>query len=67
LVIEHRKEALGIGGIADIEDQATLAGGEIELVSVLHSRPPLDDDVGGRLEQADQFLAGRSLGSTSQA
>ena len=41
VAIEHRQEALGIGGIAglddDIEDQAALAGGEIELVSVLHA------------------------------
>src|SRR5208282_1341794 len=43
----------------DIEDQAALTGGEIELVSVLHLTTPLDDDVGVRLEQADQFLAGR--------
>jgi len=63
LAIEHRQEALGIGGIAglddDIEDQAAFAGSQIELVSVLHLTTPLDDDVGVRLEQADQFLAGR--------
>jgi hypothetical protein len=63
LAIEHRQEALGIGGIAglddDIEDQAALTGSEIELVFVLHLTTPLDDDVGVRLEQADQLLAGR--------
>ena len=45
MAIEHRQEALDIGGIAglddDIEDQAALAGGEIELVSILHLTTPL--------------------------
>src|SRR6516165_4385475 len=63
LAIEHRQKALGIGGIAvlddDIEDQAALAGDEVELVSVLHGTTPLDDDIGVWLEQADQLLAGR--------
>jgi len=40
VAIEHRQEALGIGGVAglddDIEDQAALAGDQIELVSVLN-------------------------------
>src|SRR5277367_709447 len=63
LAIEHGQEALGIGRVArlddDIEDQAALAGGEVELVSVLHVTAAFDDDVGMRLEQADQLLAGR--------
>ena len=37
VAIEHGQKALGVGGIAglddDIEDQATLAGGQAELVS----------------------------------
>ena len=40
MAIEHRQEALGIGGVAglddDIEDQAALAGDQVELVSVLN-------------------------------
>ena len=63
MALEHRQEALGIGRIAgfddDIEDQAARAGGQVELVAVLHVAAALDDDVGVRLEQADQLLAGR--------
>src|SRR5207244_10462016 len=40
LAFEHRQEALGIGGVAglddDIQDQAARAGDQVELVSVLH-------------------------------
>ena len=47
---------LGIGGVAglddDIEDQAAVAGDQVELVSVLRVAGTLDDDVGMRLEQA---------------
>src|SRR5271170_638185 len=63
LAIEHGQEAFGVGGIAglddDIEDQTALAGGEVELVSVLHATATFDDDVGVLLEQTDQLLAGR--------
>jgi hypothetical protein len=63
VAIEHRQEALGVGGIAgfddDIEDQPAPAGRQIELVAVLNLTTALDDDVGVRLEQADQFLARR--------
>src|SRR5713226_6869118 len=56
-------KALDIGGVAglddDIEDQAALAGGQVELVSVLNLTAALADDVGMRLEQADELLAGR--------
>src|SRR5205807_6821063 len=62
LPLEHRKEALSIGGVAglddDVEDQAAAAGDQVELVSVLHVAGALHDDVGMRLEQADQLLAG---------
>jgi hypothetical protein len=38
VAIEYRQKALGIGGIAalnnDIEDQAAFAGGQVELVAV---------------------------------
>jgi len=61
VAIEHRQEALGIGGIAalnnDIEDQAAFAGRQVELVAVLDLTTTSDDDVSVRLEQADQLLA----------
>src|SRR6266853_3708246 len=63
LAIEHGQETLGIGRVAglddDIEDQAALAGGQVELVSVLHVAGALDDDISVRLEQAHQLLASR--------
>jgi hypothetical protein len=63
VAVEHRHKALGVGGIAgfddDIEDQPALAGRQVELVSVLNLPAALDDDVGVRLEQADQLVAGR--------
>src|SRR5713101_5143303 len=63
VTLEHGKEALGIGRIAglddDVEDQAAAAGGEVDLVAVTHVAATLDDDVGMRLEQADQLLARR--------
>ena len=63
LAFEHRQEALGVGGVADldddIEDQAAAAGDQVKLVSVLHVTGTLDDDVGMRFEQAYQLLAGR--------
>ena len=63
VALEHGQEALGIGRVAglddEIEDQAALAGGQVELVAVLHVAAAFDDDVGMRLEQADQLLAGR--------
>jgi hypothetical protein len=62
LALEHGQEALGIGGVAglddDIEDQAAGAGDQVELVSVLRVAGTFDDDVGMRLEQADQLLVG---------
>src|SRR5262245_65824260 len=63
MAIEHRHKALGIGRIAgfddDIEDQSAFAGRQVELVSVLNLATAFDDDVGVRLEQADQLLTGR--------
>jgi hypothetical protein len=41
-----------------VEDQAAPAGGQVELVAVLNLAPALDDDVGVRLEQADDLLVG---------
>ena len=63
VAIEHRQEALGIGGIAalnnDIEDQAAFASRQVELVAVLDLTTASDDDVSVGLEQADQLLARR--------
>ena len=63
VAVEHWQEALGIGRVAgfddEIEDQAALAGNEVELVAVLHVAGALDDDVRVRLEQADQFFTRR--------
>ena len=60
VAIEHWQKALGIGGIAvlnnDIEDQAA-AGSQVELVAVLDLTTVSDDDVSVRLEQTDQLLA----------
>ena len=45
LAIEHGQETFGVGGIAslddDIEDQAALAGGEVELCPYCTPRLPL--------------------------
>src|SRR5258708_4774055 len=47
VALEHGKEALGIGRVAglddDIEDQAALAGGQVQLVTVMHLAAALDD------------------------
>src|ERR1700739_1651719 len=63
LAIEHQDKALGIRRIAgfddDIEDQSAFAGRQVELVSVLNLTAAFDDDVGVRLEQADELLTGR--------
>ena len=63
MAIEHRQKAFGVGRVAgfddDIEDQPALAGRQVELVTVLNLTTALDNDVGVRLEQADQLLAGR--------
>jgi hypothetical protein len=55
-----RSASAGLPGFDDeIEDQAALADDQIGLVTVLHVASALDDDVGMRLEEADQLLAGR--------
>jgi hypothetical protein len=45
LPFEHGQEALGVGGVAglddDIEDQATVAGDQVELCPYCTSRAPL--------------------------
>jgi len=55
VAVEHRHEALSVGGNAgfndDIEDQPALAGRQVELVTVLNLTTALDDDVCMWLEQ----------------
>jgi len=62
---EHRHKALGIGRIASFDDgiegQATAPAGEVELMGVVHLAPVLDDDIGMRLEQADDFVRRRHM------
>jgi hypothetical protein len=41
-----------------VEDHAAAAGGQVELVAVLNLAAAFDDDVGVRLEQADDLLVG---------
>lgn len=59
LTLQHGQEPLGIGRIADfdddVEDQATAPARQVDLVAILHVAAALDDDVGVRFEQADQF------------
>ncbi len=63
MALQHRQEASGIGRIAslddDVEDQPAAAGGEVELMAIVGIAATFDDDVGVRLEQADQFLIRR--------
>ena len=62
MALQHGQEPFAIRRIAgfdhQVEDQAAAAGGQVELVSVLNLAPALDDDVGVRLEQADDLLVG---------
>ena len=62
MALEHGQEPVAVGRIAgldhEVEDQAAPAGGQVELVAVLNLAPALDDDVGVRLEQADDLLVG---------
>src|SRR5215213_7827104 len=63
MALQHGQEPVAVGRVAgfdhQIEDQAALAGGQIELVTVLDVAAALNDDVGMGLEQADQLVAGR--------
>src|SRR6516165_9359900 len=62
VALEHRQEALAVGGIAgldhQVEDRAALAGGQVELVAIFNVAAAFDDNVGMRFEQADDLLAG---------
>src|SRR3954464_1798998 len=62
VALQHGQEPFAVGRVAgfdhQIEDQAALAGGQVELVTVMNVAAALDDDVGMGLERADQFVAG---------
>jgi len=59
---KHGQEPVAVRRIAGldhkVEDQAAPASGQVELVAVLNLAAAFDDDVGVRLEQADDFLVG---------
>ena len=63
VALQHRQQAVAVGRVAgldhQIEDHAAPAGGQVEFVAVLGVAAAFDDDIGMRLEQADQLLAGR--------
>ena len=62
MAVEHGQEPFAVRRIAgfdhQVEDQAASAGGQVELVTILNVAGALDDDVGVRLEQADDLLVG---------
>src|SRR5271168_606229 len=62
VAVEHGQEAFAVRRIAgldhQVEDQAAAASGQVELVAVLNLAAALDDDVGVRLEQADDLVVG---------
>ena len=62
VALEHGQKPVAVRRIAGfddkVEDQAASAGGQVELVTVLNIASALDDDVGVRLEQADDLFVG---------
>src|SRR5208283_4214727 len=50
-----------------VEDQAAPAGGQVELVAIFNLAAALDDDVGVRLEQADDLFVGGDRFATKNA
>ena len=66
MALEHGQEPFAVRRIAGfddkVEDQAASAGGQVELVTILNLAAAFDDNVGVRLEQADDlFVGGDSL------
>src|SRR5271155_4313093 len=56
---KNRSLSAGLpASITRSRDQAAPARGQVELVAVLNLAAAFDDDVGVRLEQADDFLVG---------
>src|SRR5258707_15821275 len=68
VALEHGQEPLAVCRIAafddQIEDQAAAAGGQVELVAVFDVAAAFDDDIGMRLEKADDLLVRRDLLAT---
>ena len=62
MALEHGQEPFAVRRIAglddQVEDQAAPASGQVELVAILNVAAALDDDVGVRLEQADDLFVG---------
>ena len=62
VAVKHGQEAFAVRRIAgldhQVEDQAAAASGQVELVAVLNLTAAFDDDVGVRLEQADDLVVG---------
>jgi len=63
MALEHGQEPVAVRRIASfdpqVEDQAASARGQVELVALLNLAAAFDDDVGVRLEQADDLFVGR--------
>ena len=62
VAVEHGQEAVAVRRIAgfvhQVEDQAAAASGQVELVAIFDFAAAFDDDVGVRLEQADDLFVG---------
>src|SRR6202034_452983 len=60
VALEHGPAPLTVRRIAgfdhQVEDQAAAASGQVELVAIFNLAAALDDDVGVRLEQADDLF-----------
>ena len=71
MALKHGQEPFAIRRIAgldhQVEDQTAPARGQVELVTVLNLAPAFDDDVGVRLEQADDLLVGGDRLATKNA
>ena len=63
MTLQHRQEAFGIGWVAgfddDVEHKPAAARGQVELVAIVNVTATLNDNIGMRLEYADQLFTGR--------
>src|SRR5271157_6225401 len=71
MALEHGQEPFAIRRIAgfdhQVEDQAAPARGQVELVAVFNLAAAFDDDVGVRLEQANDLFVGGDRLATKNA
>ena len=62
VAVKHGQETFAVRRVAgldhQVEDQAAAASGQVELVAALNLTAAFDDDVGVRLEQADDLVVG---------